>query len=173
MGVAALPMMAAGVGLSAAGSYNQAAAQKGALNYDAIVNENNAQIAQYQAQVAQTVGARQEQNSRLQTADLYGAQRAGMAANGVALDQGSASDVLTSTRMMGERDALTIRDNTAQRVWEDQQQASNFRARANASRAAASSVNPLLAGASSLLGGAGMVAGSWYQSQHQFSRFVQ
>lgn len=173
MGTSSTAMMAAGVGMSAVGGYQSASAQRSALNYDATVNDNNAQIATYQAQVAESVGQRQEQSSRLQTASLYGTQRAAMAASGVDLGEGSANDVLTSTEVMGERDALTIRDNTAQRVWAQQQEAAGFTARANASRAAASGISPGMAGAASLLGGAGQVASSWYQAKYSYRRGIE
>jgi len=159
--------MAVGAGISAGGAYGQAAAQKDTLNYEATVNENNAQIAQYQATIAQHVGEQQEQSSRLRTSSLYGSQRAALAASGVDLGQGSATDVLASTRVMGERDVMTIRDNTAQRVWAAKTEAANLRTSAQASRQAASAISPGRAGATSLLLGAGQVYSGWYRNKYK------
>lgn len=159
---AAMAVQGAGAGFSMIGSMNAAGAQQDALNYQAQVAANNAIIAGYQASIAKDVGETQEQNSRLRTADLYSTQRASMAANGIDLGEGTATDVLASTKYMGERDALTIRDNTANKVWALQNNAQNFLNDAAATRATADSINPFMSGAGSLLTSAGSVAKSYY-----------
>jgi hypothetical protein len=77
------------------------------------------------------VGKSSEFNQRLKTAQLKGTQTARMAANGVALDSGSALDVLTSTDVMGEADANTIRDNAGKEAYGYKSQAANYRAQAS------------------------------------------
>lgn len=120
--------------------------------------EMNAQIADMQAKDAIARGQSAEFNSRLKTSQLKGAQVASMAAHGVALDSGSPLDVLTSTDVMGEQDALTIRNNAVKEAWGYDVQAANFRAKADSS-------NPWAAGIGSLLGSAGTVASKWYRYQ--------
>jgi len=92
----------------------------------------------------------------LRTAQLKGTQTASLAAHGVALDQGSALDVLTSTDVMGAADAATIHDNAAKESWGDQVQAANYRSQA-------SNANPWAAGFTSMIGGASTVADRWYK----------
>lgn len=162
MGIGA---QAFGAGMSAMGAYNQASAQKATLGYEAAVAQNNATVSDYQAQQALLIGAQQEQQSRLQTAQMFGTQRASMAANGIDLGQGTATDILTTTKHMGEVDALTIRDNAARQAWAAKVQAQNYLNNAAADRASASAINPTIAGLTSLIGGATGVAKSWYAGQ--------
>ena len=116
----------------------------------------NAGLAQQQVADAIARGRTAEFNSRLKTANLKSTQTARMAANGVALDSGSPLDVLTSTDVMGEQDALTIRNNAAREAYGYNVQAANYKAQA-------ASANPFAAGVSTLLGSAGSVANNWYR----------
>lgn len=116
----------------------------------------NAGLADQQAADALARGQTAEFSSRLRTAQLKGTQTATLAAHGVALDQGSALDVLTSTDVMGEQDALTIRDNASKEAWGDKVQAANYRSQA-------ANANPWAAGGASMLGAAGNVASRWYK----------
>ena len=158
-----LGLQAFGAGASAFGSYNTATAQKSVLNYESSVATNNATLANYQANVAQQVGDQQLNNSELRSAQLFGTQRATLAANGVDLGSGSANEVLATTKYMGERDALTIQNNTANQVWGSKTQGQNYTSEAAADSATANAINPRMAAATSLLGGAGTVASNWYK----------
>lgn len=155
--------MMAGVGASAVGAANSAKAQRNSLDYQAEVSANNAQIAEWQAQDAVRSGQQEEQNSRLKYASLKGTQRAAMAANGVALDEGSAVDILTSTDYLNEADANTIQMNAARAAWGYRTQATSYNDNADALRAGASAASPSSAAGLSLLGGAGQLAGAWYR----------
>ncbi len=162
--VAAAPyVMMAAAGASAAGSANSASAQQAGLNYQADVAANNAQIAGWQAQDAIRQGQEQEQQSRLQYATTKSTQRAALAANGVALDEGSAVDILTSTDYMNELDTSTIQANAARSAWGYRTQGSGYSDNATALRAGAGAVSPGSAAGLSLLGSAGQVSQSWYQ----------
>lgn len=163
MGIA---MQAFGAGASAVGSYKQAQTQQDVLNYQSKVAANNAEIANEQASQALVVGAQQETNSMLHTGTVMGAQRAAMAANGITLDQGTATDVLTSTQAMGNVDQLTIHDNALRQAWGYKNQAQNFINDASVNGAMASSINPMMSGATSLIGGAVGVDKSWRQYQY-------
>ena len=155
--------MMAGVGVSMVGAANSAKAQQSKLNYDAEVSANNAQIAEWQAQDAIRTGQREEQSSRLSYAALKGTQRAAMAANGVALDEGSSVDILTTTDYMNDTDAATIRTNALRTAWGYRTQGTNYKDNAAALRAGATATSPASAAGLSLLGGAGQVASSWYR----------
>ncbi len=162
MGMASLGTQALGGIMGATGAYQQSSAQKATLAVNAAISRQNAQIAQQQSDIALQNGQTAEQNARLRTAQTFGGQRAALAANGVDLGEGNANEVLTTTAFMGERDALTIRDNAARQAWAYQVQGANAMANAGLKQAASDSVNPLLAGATSLLGSATAVSSRWY-----------
>jgi hypothetical protein len=116
----------------------------------------NAQLADQQASDAIARGNDAVFKSNLRTAQLKGTQTATLAAHGVALDQGSALDVLTSTDVMGAADAATLKDNASKEAWGYQAKAANYRAEAAAS-------NPWAVGGASLLGAANKVSDRWYK----------
>lgn len=129
------------------GAGNQAAAEKNILNA-------KAQIGDWQAAQDIHVGQVQEQNSQLQTASVFGAQRAALGANGVQLGSGSALDALTTTSYMGMRNALQIKDNAAMSAW-------SATTGANLDRSSAASISPSMAIVGSLLGSASQVGRQW------------
>lgn len=149
---------AAQIGYNMAASYQKAKAEKAIARYKAQVAKNNAQVAEWQAQQEERIGAFEEQNSRLRTADLYGTQRAVMAANGLDLGEGVATDILATSKYMGERDALTIRDNASRKAWAARVQKTNFLNESAFSTATANAINPFMSSIGSLLGNAGAVA---------------
>lgn len=160
---AALGLQAAGVATTAMGAYKTANANKAALNYEAAVAQNNAQIANYQANLAEADGAVQENNIELKEAATLGDQRAALAANGVDLGSGSPNEILTTTKFMGNRDVLTMRDNYARQAWAYRNQASGYAGEAGFDTATANAINPAISAGTSLLSGAGSVAGTWYK----------
>lgn len=162
LGNVGLGLQVAGAFTSAVGSAGKAKADKQAYEYQAAVTRNNAQIDEWRAQDAEYRGAVDVNRQRLKTAALKGSQRARLAAAGVALDEGSALNILMDTDYMGALDAATIEDNTAREAWALRESAKTGRSNADmlASRAAAES--PLRSAATSLLTSAGTVASSWY-----------
>ena len=155
-------IMGASAGMSMMGAYSNSQAQKSGMKYQAEVAANNATIAQEQASIAIQNGQRSEQTQDLKTDQVYGAQRAAMAANGVDLGEGSANEVLTTTKFMGTRDALTIHDNTLRTAWGYQVQKQNLLDSSAADKAVGDSINPLFSAATSLLGSASSVAATNY-----------
>ena len=154
-------LQAAGMGFSAVSAYKEAQSQKAVLRYQAKVAANNAQIAEFQAQQEEYAGAIGEQASRLRTAGVVGSQRAAMAANGIDLGEGNASDILATSKFMGERDALTIRDNAARAAWGARVQKQNYLDESSYDNANAAAINPTLASVGSLLGNSSTVASMW------------
>lgn len=168
-GISAGTLASIGTGLQVAGVVNgvmgasrQAEGTQQAYNYQAQVNANNAKIAEWQAQDALARGSKAEQAQRLKTAQLRSSQRAGFAARGVALDEGSALNILQDTEYMGELDALTIRDNTAKEAWALRNQAAGYSSDASMLQSRANTISPSSAAFDTLLTGAGQVASSWY-----------
>lgn len=163
LATASLGLQAVGGVTSAMGAYSQSKGTKAAYEYQAAVNRNNATLAEWQARDAITRGQRSEQTQRLKTAQLKGSQRARLAANGVAVDEGSALNILNDTDFMGEADALTIRDNAAREAWGHRNQAAGYASDASMLSARAAAESPFKAAAGTLLTSAGSVANSWYR----------
>lgn len=149
----AMGFMGAGAAAQTVSSYYGAKSQQQMLNLQADMQEQ-------QAQSTLQAGERAEQTSRLSTAGLKGAQRAAMAANGVDLGEGSAARVLTSTDVLGESDAETIRANAIR-------QAFGYRVDATMKRGAARAISPVMAAGTTLLGSGAQVASGWYQLDKQ------
>lgn len=158
------------MGLQAAGavggifsSYYGAKSKQNQLAFEAEMADLNAKVSESTAQTALLAGQREVQKSRLSTARLKSAQRVAMASNGVALDEGSAVNVLTTTDYFGEVDANTVNANAIREAWGYRTQSANYRAQAISSRGAAKAVSPTGAAITSFLGNAAQVAGDWYQ----------
>ena len=162
MVMAAVGMQATGAAANTVGAYYGAKSQKASLEFQAQLDDINARLAESSAQTILFQGQREEQRSRLQTAQVKSAQRVALAANGVDLTEGSAAEMLTSTDVMGEVDANTIHANAVRAAWGQRSQATNMQIDAMGKRTAARAINPNMAAASTLLNGATQVASSWY-----------
>lgn len=101
------PVTLISAGAAVFGAYTQVQAGKAAEKQ----GEYNAAIAENKAVDAKNRGRVEENRQRRITAAQIGRQRTQFAANGVALDSGSANDILADTAEIGELDALTIRGN--------------------------------------------------------------
>lgn len=154
--------MGLGTAVRAVGSYESSKMTKKALETQAVVNQNNAQYADWQAEDALQRGADAEVAHGVKVANLRGTQRATLAARGVALEEGSPLNILADTEQMGAADAAVIRANAGKEAWGHRVQASNYRNNAGVLNARADAENPLLNASSTLLTGAGMVADRWY-----------
>lgn len=159
---AALISQVGGVATSTIGAYFGAAAQKSLFQGQAAIADTNARIAELGAQQELYRGQQQVGALTLKAGQLKSSQRAAMAANGLALGEGSAAEVLASTDIMKEIDANTLIANAVRSAWGYRTQAVDFQNEAIMKRAAASGIRPGMAAATSLLGGAGKVASSWY-----------
>ena len=160
--MASLGMQAAGAAMGTVGSYYSAQNTKSNLQLQANLADTNAQIAELGAQSALAQGAKEEQRSRLQTTALKKSQRVALAANGVDLGVGSAAELLTSTDLMGDIDANTIKANAMRSAWGYRTQATNYQNQASMNRATAGAISPGGGAVGTLLGSAGSVAQSWY-----------
>lgn len=77
----------------------------------ALVHNTNAKLSEFQAQDTLEQGNQAERMSRGAYAQVKGQQRAALAANGVALDEGSALRIQADTDYASDVDASTIRAN--------------------------------------------------------------
>lgn len=161
-GMASMGLQAYGAVSGAISSYYAAKSQKAALRFRADLADLNARQDENNAQTTLAAGQRQEQAVQLQTAQLKSHQRASMGASGIALDEGSAARVLTSTDLMGEIDANTVNANAVRAAWGYRQQATNDSNEALMDRSGAGAIKPGVSALTSLIGSATSVAPSWY-----------
>lgn len=147
--------------LQAGGAFTQASGQRSALDYESSVAKTNAKVAQWQASQALNNGQIAEENQGLKTAALMGSQRVALASGGVDLGSGNANDILTTTKFMGNRDALQIHDNAMLQAWGYKTQSQYYSDNAQHLSNMADGINPWLSGGTSLLTGATNVASNW------------
>lgn len=162
--MAVIPLAIAAVGAmsSSQAASKQAAATQLSEDQQAQVQANNATIANWDASSAITNGQQQAQQSMQNTGSLVSTQRATMAANGVDVTQGTPTNIIASTKYQGAIDANTIQANAARQAWGYANQAQTATNNSQMLSYGASQVNPTQAGQTTLLGGAGQVASSWY-----------
>jgi hypothetical protein len=163
----------------------QGKAQKLELDLKATISGINARLAETAAQTTLLTGQRQEQGQRLKTAQLKSTQRNQMAARGIDLGSDTATNILTTTDVMGEIDANTIEANAVRAAWGYRTEGVNYQidaamasangnmavanananAAANMSGAPSTSYSRVSKGAamtSSLLGSATNIASTYY-----------
>lgn len=149
-------MMAATAVISAAGTVASAHASASQAAYQAQVARNNQIIANRNADDALKRASVEEDKVRQRTASIMGQQRARLAGQGAALDEGSPLDILMDTSRLGELDALTVRSAGDREAYGFRAQAMNFgaQARLHDSRAQASMLDTYLRAGGSILGAA-------------------
>lgn len=157
-----LALSGAGVAMQAQAAATASQSAKNAYEYQAAVSRNNQKIAEWQAQNAIAQGEEAQIEQRRKIASLKGSQRAGLAAKGLDISSGSALNILTDTDYLGELDVLNIKSNAERNAWAQRVQGNNEAANATLLSMRADAENPLLAGAGTLLTGAGTVADRWY-----------
>ncbi|CAB4144425.1 hypothetical protein UFOVP456_41 [uncultured Caudovirales phage] len=131
----------AGTVMSASASMQQAQDARNLAAY-------NKQVSDYQAKDTLDRGAVEEQKQREKVRQFMGSQRAAMGASGVEVASGSFGDVLVQSAQMGERDALTIRNNAMRAAWgyRTQGEAQQFEGEARARAYQGQAVGSLLTG---------------------------
>ena len=149
-------------------SAQNADAAKQAADYNAQVANNNATIASQQRSSALQQGEVEAQNAMRKQAQMIGDQRAEMSANGIDITQGSAQDILASTKFLGGIDVNTIQSNAARQAWGYSIQGQNDRNSSVMETWKANSINPAAIGAmaagTSILSSVGSAASSYASS---------
>lgn len=163
LAIASLAASVAGAGVSAMGARNEADATAQSYNYKAIVAQNNAIIANRNAEYATASGATKAQTNDLKTRNLVSSQIVLQAANGLDVNSGTNVDLRKSAEDIGHLDTMTILNNAAQRALGYKTQGMNFTAEGLLDTQSAT--NAETAGdykvATSLLGGASSFADKW------------
>lgn len=163
----AIASLAASVVSTGAQMYGQVQQGKQATaqaRYQQQVAENNATIAENNAKAIAASGRAEEQRQRIANAQKQGEARANMGGSGLELGSGTLLDLQADQVLVGEYDALTVRDEYVTRSNNALQQAANFSSDATLFGRSAknASSNAAWGTAGTLLSGAGKVAGKWY-----------
>lgn len=153
-------------------AYQQGKFEEGVANYNARQTEN-------EATMTRNKGVEQENKQRRATAELISKQKAQSAASGVDVNTGSAVQLRDDSALLGELDALTIRENFENQAQSFDDQASLTRQQGkNAKRAGRNALLTSLGtaplsfvttksafgGASASGGGGQLVKSSWYNN---------
>jgi hypothetical protein len=135
------------------GAIKNAQAQREAGDFQADQEKFNSQIADLQSADATARGEQAVQNAQVQARQIKGQQKAALAGNGVAVDSGSAADILAETDKNSSLDILTIRDNAAKEAFGYKAQSVGFATQADVTRKSARSManSTLLTGGANVL----------------------
>lgn len=152
-----------GVGMSTVGSFFAAQQQKRSLRHQAELAEINATISDAAARNAIYAGTVEESRVKMAGSQAKAQQRAQITSSGIDIaGSNTALARLTGTDVITEVDANMVRSNALRAAWGQRIDAGNQRRGAASMRASASGISPFMAGATSLITGAGQVASSWY-----------
>lgn len=139
---------------SLAGGVSQSQALKAQGDFSQYQAEQNARLAEAQAEDATKRGAKEASRLQRQTRGVIGAQRAALAAQGIDISSGTAADIQAETAQFGIDDASTIRQNAIREAYGFQREAINTRAQGQFDRISARSQasSTLLTGGLSAIG---------------------
>lgn len=162
-----LIMQAVGAVGQTAGAVTQSMATRDAMEAQAAVARANAEYEQKRAQDAITRGVNEEAAQRLKTGRFKSSQRAKLGASGTDLNYltGSGADILESTDVLGEIDALTIRENASREAAGYIRMRNNSYNEAGLLAARADSESPWQAGFNTMLTTGSQLADSWYRKK--------
>lgn len=113
-----------------ASAYTGIQARNQALEYNAKVEENNALIADYQAEDFDFLGQKAEATLYNNARTLKSSQLVAAAGSGVSVGSGSVLNIVDDVSFTADADAMTIRRNTAKNVWGAKVQSTAARNRA-------------------------------------------
>ena len=141
-----------------------AKSQKSSLKYQAEMSAINARLAELSARSTLDADKVEAAQTGLQYGALKSRQRASLAANGVDLGVGNAAEIQASTDILKRIDLNHVKANALRSAFGIRTQGLNALADSRMTSASAAGISPSAAGISTLLTGAGQVAGRWYQA---------
>ena len=163
LAIGSLVASVAGAGVGAFGAKSTADANAASYNYKAAVANNNAIIAQRNADQATEAGQVGAQTQGLKNKNLLATQLVTQASNGLDVGSGTNVALRQSAEDLGHLDTLTILSNAAKNAAGFKAQGMNFKAEAGLDTAAAENAEKAgdIGIATSLLGGASSFADKW------------
>jgi hypothetical protein len=146
--------------ISAVGGVGQGYAAAGAANYNAKMAQNNAAVAEQNANFAGAVGEENVGAAGAKTKAQVAAITANQGASGVSVGSGSNVDVRESAARVGMLDELNIRSAAARQAYGFQTQAANDLAQSKLDKSEATKdiTGGFINAGASILGGAGKAA---------------
>ena len=144
---------------SAFGSASVARYQNSIAKAQANIARINAQTMELNAQYALKRGEDAIVQKTMAAGRMKSSQRAALAANGIAVGEGSAAELQASTDIVKEIDTNTIKSNATREAWGYRTQATNYRGQALMAEASQQSTG--LAFGSTLLQGAAQVGANY------------
>jgi hypothetical protein len=171
------PMLfAAGAIQSAVGSYYQAKSaqyqfksQALTMDFQKSMSEINARQAEFMAQQIVDVGGKEISMLKMRAGKIKSASKASMAARGLRLGVGSTAEVVATTDLVAEMDALTIYANAIKSSEAARTQSTNYMNQAMMQgvsaenlRTTGASISPLSAAMGSFGQSANTLATSWF-----------
>jgi hypothetical protein len=149
--------------IGAVGAVQQGSAQAAQARYEAQVNANNAIIAQQNAQYAIQAGEAASYQTGLRERAKAGAITAGIAANNIDVNVGSAAEARETQAELGQLSTETTRANAALQAYGYRTQATSFTAQQRLLQAEAPQdiAGGFLRGAGTLLAGASNFPTKW------------
>lgn len=165
LAIGGMALGAAGSGFKAFGSYEGGQATQAQMAYQAQVAENNAKVAQQNAQWDIEAGEAAANDRGMKTRAQAGSATASLAASGVATGVGSAGQAVAGIKEVGMLDALRIRSNASRQAYGDEVQATNDKAQAqlDTMEGDQAAKGGELGALGSLLSGAGTLGGQYGQ----------
>lgn len=158
-GYASLIAQGVSATINAFGSMSVAKHNNAIAQSQANIARLNAQMMERQAQGALRSAEKAIVTKTMQAGQLKSAQRARLAANGIAVGVGSAAELQASTDIVKEIDSNQIKSNAVRDAWGYRMKAVGFEG--DALMAQASKQNPLGVFGSTLLSGASQVANNY------------
>jgi nanoRNase/pAp phosphatase (c-di-AMP/oligoRNAs hydrolase) len=119
---------------SLAEGYTTARAARAQASFEATQSDINARFSMMQADDAMKRGDEEAAKYARQAAQVKGSQRVALAAQGIALDDGTALELQEQTAEAAAQDLLTIKNNAWREAWGFRTQASNFQGQARMTR---------------------------------------
>ena len=129
------------------------------LQSQANIARLNAQMMEFNAQQRLRSAEKDQVRLTMQAGQVKGSQKAAIAANGLATNEGSAVEVLSSTDIIKEIDSNQIKENAQRDYWGMRMQAANYEGQAL--MAEAQKKNKWLTFGTTLLQGASQVANTY------------
>lgn len=114
MGASAGLIMA---GSTAASAVSESESLRAQGSYQRTIGNLNASIANRQAEESIEVGRSAAAESHRKTSKTVGSQRAALAASGLDINDGSAADLVESTKEIGAVEEMNIRTNAWRQAW--------------------------------------------------------
>jgi hypothetical protein len=159
----ALATQIAGLGVGTFGAILSGIDQRSSLRSQAAMAALNAEQYEKAAQAQLNAGNVQASQVSARAGQIKSSQRASMAANGIDVGQGSAAEVQASTDIQKEIDMNQIQSNAIAHAFGYRIHETDFQNEAIMKKGQADGVSPVANGLTTLIGGAGGVAKSWYQ----------